>query len=181
MMAKDYDGDEWCTPEEYIRCVKNAFDGCIDLDPFSSDFAQQTVQAKKFYNKNSDAFAKEWSGNVFMNPPYSKNLIRHCVVKLLNQRIKLNINDSIVLVNNSTETAWFRLLLKHSCAMCFPRSIIQFNYPDENVAAKKKNRQGQVFFFIPSFNIYNNYIKIIKFTQAFKEIGPVVTICHSSQ
>ena len=63
--------NEWITPQYIIDAARQAM-GSIDLDPASSDIAQQTVQAQNYYTKAIDGFKQPWSGNIWMNPPYGQ-------------------------------------------------------------------------------------------------------------
>jgi hypothetical protein len=80
--AGDYDGDEWRTPKETIDRVCEVL-GQIDLDPASSDGANATVQAKRFYTKKDDGLERRWSGRVFLNPPYSYPLVEQFTDKFI--------------------------------------------------------------------------------------------------
>lgn len=42
------ESDSWYTPERYTEMVRDVM-GDIDLDPYSSAFANQRVRAKKFF------------------------------------------------------------------------------------------------------------------------------------
>jgi len=114
--------NEWYTPECYIESAKKVM-GNIDLDPASSEIANQTVKANLFYSQEEDGLSKEWFGNVWMNPPYSQPLIFQFITKLVESN---KINQAIVLVNNGTETQWGQLLLSNSNAVCFHQSRIRF-------------------------------------------------------
>src|SRR5262249_11893632 len=73
--------NEWYTPPEYIAAARAVL-GSIDVDPASSDIAQETVCASVYYTKQDDGLAKLWRGKVWMNPPYSVDLIGRFIEKL---------------------------------------------------------------------------------------------------
>ncbi|PNH07981.1 hypothetical protein TSOC_005508 [Tetrabaena socialis] len=63
---------EWYTPEPALQLVREVFaPGRINLYPCSSASANARVQAGRFYDERADGLApnKEWSVNVFSNPP----------------------------------------------------------------------------------------------------------------
>lgn len=119
--------NEWYTPGEIIEAAREAM-GSIDLDPASSDIAQKVVKAGTYYTAETDGLCKSWSGNVWMNPPYSTNLIGAFIDKLITERE--NINQAVVLVNNATETEWFTKLISIASAVVFPKGRIKFYMPD---------------------------------------------------
>ena len=133
--------NEWYTPSEYIESAR-AVMGSIDLDPASSDTANETVRAEKIYTYETNGLSHSWSGNVWLNPPYSYELIVQFADKLI-QELN-NINQAIVLVNNATETEWFNKLIVHASCVCFPRSRVKFYMPDGRIGAPL---QGQAILY----------------------------------
>ena len=93
--------NEWYTPPDYIELAR-AVMGSIDLDPASSDKANEVVQAKTYYTAQDDGLSHDWSGNVWMNPPYSSELITKFTEKLIAELPR--VPQALVLVNNATET-----------------------------------------------------------------------------
>ncbi|MEE1201014.1 MAG: DNA N-6-adenine-methyltransferase, partial [Christensenellales bacterium] len=86
--------NEWYTPSEYIEAAREVL-GTIDLDPASNDFANETVKASTYYTEDTNGLLQEWSGNIWMNPPYSTALLSKFADKLAES----NFKQAIVLVN----------------------------------------------------------------------------------
>jgi phage N-6-adenine-methyltransferase len=133
--------NEWYTPPEYIEAARSAMGG-IDLDPATSEKAQQTVKAKKFYTADDDGLSKAWKGRVWLNPPYSKDLIGKFCDKLAESVEGGKVTAAILLVNNATDTAWFHRVAGKASAVCFVKGRISFH--DVNGDPKGKPLQGQM-------------------------------------
>lgn len=150
-IGADEDGDEWCTPREYVEAARSVMGG-IDLDPASSHTAQETVDALAYYTKQDDGLSKEWTGRVWLNPPYSFPLVERFVDKAIQQHAAGKIASAVVLVNASTDGAWFHKLLDRY-PVCFTRGRISFYHPRRE---GQTNRVGQAFFYLgdnsPKFN-----------------------------
>lgn len=131
-VANNSGNNEWYTPADYIEAAREVM-GSIDVDPASNDIAQETVKAKTYYTAETNGLDKEWSGNVWMNPPYASDLIGKFIEKLISELP--NIAQAIVLVNNATETEWFNKLVSNADAVCFPRSRVKFYMPDGKTGA----------------------------------------------
>lgn len=115
--------NEWYTPPEIIEAARDVM-GSIDLDPASCETAQSNVYAKRFYTADDDGLSKKWTGNVWLNPPYSKDLIGQFAAKVVAESSR--IEQAIVLVNNATDTAWFHELASVASAICFLRGRVKF-------------------------------------------------------
>jgi phage N-6-adenine-methyltransferase len=139
------DSDSWYTPDKYLKQVREVLHG-IDLDPFSSERANQRVVARRFFTAADDGFKQKWkAGTVFMNPPYSGRLCKLAVRKFIDEFTAGNFTDGILLVNNATETEWFQLALSHASAVCFTNHRISFlNDDNKHVSG---NTRGQAFLF----------------------------------
>lgn len=135
--------NEWYTPEKYIRLAREVLDE-IDLDPASCEFANETVNARLFYSEEDDGLTKPWRGRVWMNPPYSADLIARFAEKFVREYRNGNITEGIVLVNNATETGWFSELAGAASAVCFPRGRIRYNSQTRESLAPL---QGQAFLY----------------------------------
>ena len=109
---------EWMTPGYVVTMARDVL-GKIDLDPASSAFAQKVIRAERYYTKKDDGLLQEWSGRVWLNPPYSRGLIDRFVTKIL---ASPNVTASLVLVNSATETHWAQEL------MCGATWVFFFNH-----------------------------------------------------
>lgn len=161
------DSDTWFTPSLYTEMAAEVM-GRIDLDPFSSEAANERVKARRFFTVEDDAFKQQWfedQGRVFMNPPYTRKLVDAAIDLFLEHRAREEVTQGIVLVNNATETRWFQSLARSCHACCFPDRRIAF----ENVDGKhvSGNTRGQVFFY------YGHRQQ--RFREVFSRIGVVFT------
>ena len=151
--------DEWYTPEYYVELARKVL-GILDLDPASNIHAQQWVKAEKFYTKEDNGLEQPWSGNIWCNPPYSRELIGKFVDKLLES----DCTEAIFLTNNATQTKWGNKLLRNCDAVCFPDHRISFWDKDKNPS--KGNLYTQMFTY------FGNDPE--RFRQHFQEIGVVM-------
>lgn len=131
--------NEWYTPIEYIEAARKVM-GNIDLDPASNEIANKTVMADCYYTAEDDGLSFAWFGNVWLNPPYSTALVQSFAEKVAEREF----DQAIVLVNNATDTRWFRTLVECADAILFTTGRIKFYKPDSN---KCSPLQGQAFFY----------------------------------
>lgn len=137
--------NEWYTPAEYIELARRVM-GAIDVDPASSEAANQVVKATQFFTAADDGLAKEWVGRVWMNPPYAQPLIANFCEKLADEVRAGNVTQACVLVNNATETAWFQTLLDVAAAVCFIKGRVKFL--DAQMNPNGAPLQGQALLYV---------------------------------
>lgn len=132
---------EWYTPDCYIVSARKVM-GQIDLDPASSEIANKTIKAKKFFDEKSNGLIQKWFGCIWMNPPYSQSLVGEFISKLETETFE----QAIILVNNATETKWGQKLIDLSNVICFHSGRIKFVSP----FTKETNSplQGQMIAYI---------------------------------
>lgn len=159
-VANNSGDNEWYTPAEYIEAARKVM-GSIDLDPASNEYANETVKASTFYTEETNGLDKEWFGNIWMNPPYSTALIKEFAEKLANSTFK----QAIVLVNNATDTAWFKLLIQKAKAVVFTTGRIRF---EKRNGSKGAPLQGQAFIY------YGDNVE--KFLEVFEAFGWGATV-----
>lgn len=156
--------NEWYTPAQYIDMARKVL-GRIDLDPASSELANETVKAAEFYTSQDNGLTQDWHGNIWLNPPYSQPAIAQFAEKMVEEWQAQRADAAIVLTHNYTDTAWFQKLASHATAICFTRGRVRFVSADGEVASPT---QGQAFFYFGS--------DLARFIEEFREIGFVVEV-----
>ena len=151
--------NEWYTPKKYVDAARRVLGG-IDLDPASCAYANETVQAERFFSVEDDGLTKEWRGRVWMNPPYNAESVVKFTEKFVDEYEAGHINEGIVLVNNATETSWFVNMVNVASAIVFPRGRIRYESSTRESLAPL---QGQAFLYFGE--------NTDKFFEAFSEIG----------
>lgn len=149
--------NEWYTPAEYIEAARRVMGG-IDLDPASCAIANEVIRAEKFFSLEEDGLKKDWSGRIWLNPPYSRELIGKFVDKLLAS----DFEAAIVLTDAATETSWFSKLAQKAAVICFATRRIKFLRPDGSQGNGNPTR-GSAFFYFG--------IEAEKFSELFQNFG----------
>lgn len=123
------DTPEWYTPERLVKRVGAAL-GSIELDPASSELANEIVCAARYFTVDDDGLCQDWRAEtLYMNPPYG-DVIGAWVDKLVNEYEAGRIGTAIALVPARTDTAWFRRLRAYP--RCFLSGRVKFVSPDGN-------------------------------------------------
>jgi ParB family chromosome partitioning protein len=151
--------NEWYTPEQYILAAKEVM-GEIDLDPASSEFANQVVGAKQIYTVDDDGLAKEWAGKVWLNPPYAGELVSLFCNKIAEHYNNGDVTEAIILVNNATETGWFGTLIEPASSVVFLKGRVRYYTVD---GTKNTPLQGQAVVYMGK--------SPDKFLQCFSRLG----------
>jgi len=111
---------EWYTPTKLLNKIGIDW----DLDPASSVKANTLVKAKTFYTKESNGLSKDWFGNVWLNPPYGKD-VPIWLDKALQEHEKNDVNVC-ALVFSRTDTLWFHDYATKFDQICFMKGRIAF-------------------------------------------------------
>ena len=130
-VAQNSGNNEWYTPEEFIEAARESMGG-IDLDPASSDIANKTVKADNYFTQETNGLEHHWFGRVWMNPPYAQPLMGNFADKL-KQEVEIGgVTAFCVLVNNATETKWFKTIASVADHICFTSGRVKFLDPEGN-------------------------------------------------
>lgn len=158
-VAQNSGNNEWYTPAEYIEAARATM-GRIDCDPASNELANQLVQARRFYTIDNPGLglAAPWGDTVWMNPPYSQPLCATFCAELA-ERVKF-VKEACVLVNNATETSWFKVIATLASSILFTGKRVRFYGPN---GTKGAPLQGQAVIYI------GQHPK--RFEESFKGLG----------
>lgn len=154
--------NEWYTPPQYIEAARTVL-VTIDLDPASSDMAQKTVKASKYFTINDDGLMEQWNGRVWLNPPYAQPAIHNFMQKAVDEFNAGRMTEAIILTHNYTDTTWFHIAARCASAICFTRGRIGFLSPEGTKAAPT---QGQAFFYFGD--------GVAAFRDVFQDFGIVL-------
>lgn len=155
--------NEWYTPSRFVELARQVL-GAIDIDPASNAIAQETVKAATYYTQETNGLDKPWNGKVWMNPPYSRNLIGRFIDKMVEEYRTGRCTEAIVLTHNSSDTRWAAALFGGASALCFTRGRVKFVSPKGKFAAPA---MGQLFSYFGR--------RPDRFASVFREVGHIVT------
>lgn len=179
---------EYYTPIPIIEASREVMGG-IDLDPTSSDIANLYVGAPLYYTIETDGYTKDWHGNVWFNPPFTRGekpcVIPHekckkkmCVErghhnikfipstsdwidKILHQYLSGRITQACVITFANTSESWAQKLLGFPVCLLKGRTHYFNQYGEEMTQAPK----GSMVTYLGTNNT--------KFRNVFKDLGQV--------
>lgn len=112
--------DEWYTPRWIIDAL-----GPFDLDPCAPANRPYDI-APRFFTKEDDGLTQDWgTDRVWLNPPYSRILLRAFVEKLAHHN-----HGTALLVNRTDNLMFFEVIFPHAASMLFMRNRVKFIRPD---------------------------------------------------
>jgi phage N-6-adenine-methyltransferase len=91
---------EYSTPLEIVNPLIEEFSLTIDVCASSENNKLPT-----YWTKEEDALSKEWIGNCWMNPPFSRNLGKW--VKKAHNESKINGGTKVCLIPVRSNTKWW--------------------------------------------------------------------------
>jgi len=112
---------EWYTPPAIIERARSVL-GAIDLDPASSDTAQQWIQATTYYTAET-LLQSPWAGRVWLNPPFNDTA---AWVARLNQAYDAGaVTAALLLVNSAPGYKWWEELWRQQ-PVCLLSTRVRF-------------------------------------------------------
>ena len=161
---------EYYTPEWVTTLAKDMM-GSITLDPASCDAAQKWIGADNYYTITDNGLTKEWYGNIWLNPPYSKTDGKSNQAiwadALIQQYQQGEVSQAILLVKAAIGYKWFTKLIKNwPCCLLYERlSFVLENGNDDG-----QSKQGTALFYFG-----NN---CDRFVSTFNDFGTIILPCE---
>lgn len=147
--------EEWYTPAHIVEMVREVL-GVIELDPCTSEVANETVKALHFYTKDDDGLAQDWEGRVYMNPPYG-DVISQWTTRLVDEYNAGSVTEALALLPGRIDTQWFQPLFDFP--ICCIRGRLKFSGADAAT--------------FPSVVVYMGENKK-RFIEVFSKVGAIL-------
>lgn len=151
---------EYYTPSWIVEAARLVM-GSIDLDPASSEKANQTVKANYYYN--CCGLDDCWFGNVWLNHPFSKQKNKLWINKLFQWYQLGYIKQSCCITYASTSEAWFQPLMKHP--QCYFTKRVNF-IDGETLQPRKGVTKGSVVTYLGC--------NVDRFAEIFSQYGNIM-------
>jgi DNA N-6-adenine-methyltransferase (Dam) len=165
--------NEWFTPSKYIEAARAVL-GSIDLDPASCELANQVVKATRYYTREQNGLAQDWTcTSMWLNPPYGRkngsgsSVIRCFVSRLIREYETGNIYQAITLLPTQTNASWFQCLWEFP--LCFASHRLHFVKPrgnDLREDGRTSHTLGTIFAYLGPYEQ--------RFIEHFSKFGRIV-------
>jgi phage N-6-adenine-methyltransferase len=113
--------EDWATPDDFFAELNREFH--FTLDACASEWNKKV---DNYYDKEQDGLKQQWTGTVWMNPPYGREIKKWMAKAVESAQSGATV---VCLVPARTDTAWW-----HNYAMLgeirFLRGRIKFVGPD---------------------------------------------------
>lgn len=150
---------EWYTPPNLIERARAVL-GAIDLDPASSDVAQQWIKATKYHTIETPS-QEAWSGRVWLNPPF--NDTDTWVDRLDGEYLNGDVTAAVLLVNSAPGYIWWENLWRRR-PICMLRERLPFWTP--------KGKQDEPAKKGTTIAYYGD--DVTAFKRAFSDLGRII-------
>lgn len=177
-MPRDWTKDDYITPEWFLKLVEKVFPEGWIFDPASHN--PWLPKRPRWQTTVRDGLEVNWSGQVFVNPPYSK------IGPWVDRAVAAGPRDSniIMLLPANTDTKWFHKLANCDWATpCFWKGRIKFMKPFEEHVPGEDPRYVAPYTrliedpsprHLPLVVFLGNWSKQDDFREVFKDYGSIL-------
>jgi site-specific DNA-methyltransferase (adenine-specific) len=113
--------DDWATPQKLFDELNKEFK--FTLDPCAT---KENTKCKKFYTQEDNGLSKDWTGRVFMNPPYGR-VIGEWVKKAYESVRGGSAEIVVCLLPARTDTKYFHDYIYGKSEIRFIKGRLKFN------------------------------------------------------
>lgn len=111
---------EWPTPDDLYTTLDREFH--FTLDPCAT---ADNAKTERYFTKETDGLAQEWTGRAFMNPPYGRQ-IGHWVAKAYTESRHWDATV-VCLIPARTDTAYWHDYVMHAAEIRFIHKRLNFD------------------------------------------------------
>lgn len=110
--------DQWDTPQDFFDELNAEFH--FTLDPCADEYNHK---CDKYFTKEQDGLSQKWTGVVFCNPPYGRE-----IGKWVEKGYKTAVEGGVVvmLIPARTDTRYFHDYIYHKAEIRFIRGRLKF-------------------------------------------------------
>lgn len=108
----------WETPQQFFDMLDYEF--CFELDACA---VKENAKCKKFYSPEQNGLEQPWTGYVWCNPPYGRNIGKWVEKAWKSAREGATI---VMLLPARTDTAWFHNYIYGQAEIRFIRGRLKF-------------------------------------------------------
>jgi DNA N-6-adenine-methyltransferase Dam len=132
---------EWYTPPHIIERARAVL-GAIDLDPASSDTAQEWIKAATYYTGDT-LLVPPWSGRVWLNPPFDDTPA--WLARLEFEYTCGSVTAALLLVNSAPGYRWYEEMWRRWPVVCL-RERLCFIRADGKPSGQARKAQTIAYF-----------------------------------
>ena len=116
--------DEWYTPAYIFEALGTRF----DLDVACPPEGPRYVPAVRWFTKDQDGLSEDWSGLVWMNPPFGHQSTKRQWLKKFFEH-----GNGIALLPDRTSAPWWQEFAPLADAVLFVSPKVKFERPDGSI------------------------------------------------
>lgn len=112
--------DKWATPQAFFDKLNKEFDFTLDVCALP-----ENAKCKNYYTPKEDGLSRPWTGNVWCNPPYGRE-ISLWVQKAFVSASTGEANVVVMLLPARTDTKWFHEYIYEKAEIRFIKGRLKF-------------------------------------------------------
>jgi len=113
---------DYATPQEIFDKLNEEFH--FTLDPCASP---ENAKCKQYFTIKEDGLKQDWFGNVFMNPPYGRQIKNWIAKAYYECKVERHCNIVVCLIPARTDTQWWHEFCMDADEIRFIKGRIKFD------------------------------------------------------